>query len=137
MQYIVLPCVPMIISMLIILFQVKSFNDGILLVDPVMSGTYAKCTSSTRHLLSSHCGHLLIIPSCYVNKFFNIWLCIILNIYFFTDCLTAIYYIILLLVYPDICPSSFYSLTCAYHKPGEGRVLCAIQDSHLGLISMT
>merc|ERR1712238_437085 len=49
---------------------------------------------------SSHCGHLLFIPPCYVNTFFNIYFCIILNTYFFPDCLTAIYYIILLLFYP-------------------------------------
>merc|ERR1712238_565110 len=41
---------------------------------------------------SSHCGHLLIIPPCYANTFFNICLCIILNTYFLTDCLTGIFY---------------------------------------------
>ena len=32
----------------------------ILLVDPVMSNPCAMCTSDTRHMPSSHCGHLLI-----------------------------------------------------------------------------
>ena len=99
MQYITLPCALMFISMLIISFQVKSFNDGILLVDPVMSFTCAMCTSGTRHMPSSHCGHLLIIPSCYANTFFNICFCIILNTYFLTDCLTTIYYIMLYYFY--------------------------------------
>ena len=44
MQYIALPCAPMFISIIIISFQVKSFNDGILLIDPVMSSTCAMCT---------------------------------------------------------------------------------------------
>ena len=95
MQYIALSCAPMFIPMLIISFQVKSFNDGILLVDPAMSFTCAMCTSGTRHMPSSHCGHLLIIPPSHANTFFNICLCIILNTYFLTDCLTAIYYIML------------------------------------------
>ena len=98
-QYIVLPCTPMITSMIIISYQVKSFNDGDLLVDPVMSSPCAICTSGTRHMPSSHCGHLLIIPPCYANTFFNICFCIILNTYFLTDCLTAIHYITLLLFY--------------------------------------
>merc|ERR1712238_553995 len=75
---------------------------------------------------SSHRSHLppwvLIIPLCYANTFFTICFCIILNTYFFTDCLTALYYILLLLFYPDLCPS-FFTLLLAYHKPGEGRVL--------------
>jgi len=124
MQYIALPCAPMTISMIIISFQVKSFNDGILLVGPVMSSTCALCTSGTRHLL-------LIIPPCYAITFFNICFCIILNTYFLTDCLTALYFIILLLFYPDMCPS-FFTLLLAYHKPGEGRVLSRthIRDSY-------
>ena len=130
MQYIALPCAPIFISMIIISFQVKSFNDGILLVDPVMSSTCAMCTSGTRHMPSSHRGHLLIIPSCSANTFFNICFCIILNTYFLTDCLTAIFYI-LFLFYPDMCPS-FFTLLIAYHKPGEGRVLSRthISDSY-------
>ena len=58
MQYIALLCAPMIISLIIILFQVKSFNNGILLVDPVMASPCTMCTSGTRHMPSSHCGHL-------------------------------------------------------------------------------
>ena len=60
MQYIALLCAPMIISLIIFLFQVKSFNEGILLVDSVMTSPCAMCTSGTRHMPSSHCGHLLI-----------------------------------------------------------------------------
>merc|ERR1712161_58731 len=86
---------------------------------------------------SSHHGHLLIIPPCYANIFFNICLCIILNTYFLTDCLTGIF-IILLSFYPDICPS-FFTLLLAYHKPGEGRVLSRthIHDSDPCLRSET
>jgi len=92
MQYIVLPYAPMLLSMIIISFQVKSFTDGIVLVDPAMSSTCALCTSGTRHMPSSYHGHLLIIPPSYANTFFNICLCIILNTYFLTDCLTGIFY---------------------------------------------
>ena len=100
MQYMVLPCAPMFIPMLIFSFQVKSFNDGILLVDPVMTSTCTMCTSGTRHMyLSCHRVHLLITLSCYTNTFFNICFCIILNTYFLTDCLTAIYYIMLYYFY--------------------------------------
>ena len=81
---------------------------------------------------------LLLISSCYANTFFNICFCIILNTYFLTDCLTTIYFIILLLFYPDICPSCF-TLLLAYHKPGEGRVLSRthIWDSYPWLRSET
>ena len=132
MQYIALLCAPMIISLIIILFQVKSFNDGILLVDPVMSTTCAMCTSGTRHMPSSHRGHLLIIPPCYANTFFNICFCIILNTYFLTDCLTTIYYITFIL--PWYMSFLFYSPAClSQARRGEG----VIQDSYPGLISMT
>ena len=133
MQFIPLPCALMIISMITISFQVKSFNDGIFLVDPVMSSTCVLCISGTRHMPSSQSIHLLNFPPCYANTFLNICFCIILNTYFLTDCLTTIYYIVLLLFYPDIRPSSFYSPTSlSQARRGEG----VIQDSHLGLISM-
>ena len=103
-----------------------------------MSSTCVICTSGTRHMPSSHHGHLLIIPSCYAITFFNICFCIILNTYFLTDCLPALYFIILLLFYPDMCPS-FFTLLLAYHKPGEGRVLSRthIRDSYPWLRSET
>ena len=49
-----------------------------------------------------------------------------------------LYYIILLLVYPDLCPS-FFTHLLAYHKPGEGRVLSRthIWDLYLWLRSKT
>jgi len=49
-----------------------------------------------------------------------------------------LYIILLLLFYPDICPSCF-TLLLAYHKPGEGRVLSRthIWDSYPWLRSET
>ena len=105
MQYITLLCAPTIV----ILFQVKSFNNGIILVDPVITTPCAMFTSGTRHMSSNNRGHLLFIshytmlckyifhnlPLYYLEyKFFN-WLhyCYIL------------YYVILLLFYPDEYPS--------------------------------
>ena len=62
-----------------------------------MCNVYKWYKSHTILLLSSHRVHLLIIPSGYANEFFNICFCIILNAYFLTDYLTAIYSIIVLL----------------------------------------
>jgi len=59
MQYIALLCAPMII----ILFQVKSFNNGILLVDLVMTTPCAMFTSGTRHMPPYQRGHLLFTSS--------------------------------------------------------------------------
>ena len=135
MQYIALLCTPMIISMIIIIFQVKSFNDGILLVDPVISSTFAICTTSVlRYMLFSHRVHLLIIPPCYyANTFFNICFYIIFKTYFLTDCPTVIYYITFVLPW---YMSFFFLLTylcLSQTRRGED----VIQDSYLGLASMT
>ena len=83
---------------------------------------------------------LLLITPCYANTFFNICLCIILNKYFLTDCLTAIYYIMLCYFYFTlICVLPFFTLLLAHHKPGEGRVLSRthISDSYPWLRSET
>ena len=90
------------------------------------------CTCGTKHIyLSSHCIQLLITPSCYANIILNICLCIIVNTHF-KLILALLLCILLLLFYPDICPSSFYSPTCLSQAwRGEG----VIQDSYPRLIS--
>ena len=136
MQYIALLCAPMIISLIIILFQVKSFNDGILLVDPIMASPCAMCTSGIRHMLSSHCGHLLITTYfIMLREYILQYLLLYYLEYIFLNWLPyyyILYYITFIL--PWYMPFLFYSPAClSQARRGEG----VIQDSHLGLISMT
>ena len=136
MQYIALLCAPMIISLIIILFQVKSFNDGILLVDSVMISPCAMCTSGTRHMPSSHCGHLLITTySTMFCEYILHYLLLYYLEYIFLHWLPYCYILYFItFILPWYVSFLFYSPTClSQARRGEG----VIQDSYPGLVSMT
>jgi len=98
----------------------------ILLVDPVMSNPCVMCTSGTRHMPSSQCGHLLITT-------FSTMLLYYLE-YIFLNWLPYYYILYITFILPWYMSFLFYSPAClSQARRGEG----VIQDSYLGLISMT